>query len=170
MKVLSRILYVLLGIIVLACVVILLCAKNPSMAKRFSNITHGLSKDKEAAQAGSEEEEVDIEALLREIESRNAGSNTTEPSEKRTDLGLVDPTVYEALPDYYEAVSKVIREHYEGTSVLTFKLWISEAVFPEWYDANFDSNNGNSGGSFSFSVDYEKEDTGYLIDHVVTFE
>ncbi len=160
----------MLGLIIFSCLMIILCAKNPSLASGFSNIAVKLSKNNSNKAASLDEDDVskaDIEALLQEIEKRNSTEKDIKGGTKN--LGLVSPVTYDTLDDYYRELALVIKNNYSDSSVLTFKMLISEDVFPEWYAANI-QNSKTSGESFSYSADYEKEESGYAISHTVTFE
>lgn len=169
MKFFSKVLYVLLGVIMLGCVVILLCARNPALANGISNFSEKLSKDNTPSAISTDDNsQVDIEALLQEIELRDREKKSA--SDRTIDLGLASPLVFDSLDEYYEALAGVIRDNYNSSSVLIFQLRISDDLFQDWYDANYAGQNSTSGNAFSFSVDYEKEDTDYLINHTVNFE
>lgn len=168
MKAVSRLLYILLGIIIFSCILILLYAKNPALANGFFGIAGKLSKNSAVSSGKEEVSQTDIEALLREIEQRgNANSKSADDS---VDLGLVSTVVYESLDDYYVDLAGLIKNNYSAGTILTFRMQISDEIFPLWYASNIQDQSINPDSAFSFSVDYEKKEGYYLIIHTVTFK
>lgn len=172
MKLISKFLYILLGFIIFSCVVILLCAKNPTLAGSFSDMAGKISKgSRDKASIPTSDDyvsEADIEALLLQIEQR--ANNNAASASKNTDLGLVSKSVYESLDDYYIDLARLIRDNYKSGAALMFKMRLSDEIFPAWYESNVTDRSAGTDSTFSFNVDYEKEEEHYLISHTVIFD
>jgi hypothetical protein len=175
MKTFSKLLFVLLGIIVVTCLVIIICAANPSFTNGLSNITGKFAKSNAGSgmvketNEDSGESEADIESILNQIEERKEDEKTADVN--ALDLGLVDETVYTSLDEYYSKMIDVIKNNYHKGSTVTFEMQIADPLFPEWYTANYGDDGSNSNDSFSYDVEYKHLASGcYLIKHVVALK
>ncbi len=168
MKVVSKILCILLGIIVFSCGIILLCSINPNIRLFLSSLSKGNQKTDTIA---SSEETIDIETILAEIESRNL-ANASDRQNNTVDLGIVNPNAYKSLEEYYNAVAETITNNYEPGMELKFALIVDETVFDEWYSANYQTLHQNVGNtSYELTVDYNTLDDGdFLISHDIHFK
>jgi len=169
MKAISKILYFLLGIVILGCLIIVISAVNPDFSKGLSVLSHSFVKSNiESDESGENASYVDIESILKEIEEREQKETAVE--EKRIDLGLVDATTFSSMDEYYSKLIEIIRENYVKGTIISFKIQIDESIFQEWYEANYTDNGNNVADDFSFDVSYKYVDDGYYeINHEVTF-
>ncbi len=171
MKTISKILFIILGIIVSICLIILIRASYPSLTRKLSGDTDGLSKNEAVSELKSDDSSnSNIENLPDKIATQEQQDNNSE--NRKIDLGWVDGTIFSSMDDYYTKLMEVIKSNYSQGSTISFSLLISDSIFQEWYEENQDSiNTDQSNVAFSFDVTYEKEDDGcYKIFHNITFE
>ncbi len=169
MKHFSRFLFCILGIILLGCVLILLTAINPSVAKTLSRFTHTV-----APQVSDEPSEsdvyssIDIEQILVQIEERERIKKNEEAG--IFELGLINDTVHTTLDSYYDAIIGIIRENYKEKTELIFDVLIDESIFNDWYSTNYKSSGIIKTTSYTLTLNYtENTDGSYLITHKIDF-
>ena len=168
MKAFSKLLFFILGVILLCCLLIVLNATCPPVSSFFSNISKQLAKKPQVDATENSSTEIDIEMILSEIEAR-------ERKEKNEaagiyDLGLIDDSTYTSLDSYYSSIVNTIKNNYKENTEIIFLLNIDSSIFHDWYAANYRKTGSTSVTSYSFNVEYSQNDDGsYQISHRIKF-
>lgn len=105
MKLISKILYAILALIVLICALIVLCAVNPAVARTVSDVTRKIIPQKEALVDDSEDSStIDVAAFV-----------STQESEEGTEEGDLSYDDYSEKRDLSDVVNDDVVEDYSNT-------------------------------------------------------